>query len=116
MTRLLRPAVFWKSAEAAIMTRGTRPWVIGYCDLDDFKQVNDPCGHAVGNAVLRAWGQIFREEARSADIIGRLGGAEVGWWMPENTEEAAQRAVERVLRLCQIARLRIWRALPFLPA
>ncbi len=82
MTILLRPAAFWESAEEAIMIQATRPWVIAYCDLDDFKQVNDHYGHAVEDTILRTWGQIFREEALGADIIDRLGGEEVGWWMP----------------------------------
>ena len=61
------------------MTRGAYPWVVVHCDLDDFKQVNDRYGHAVGDAVLRTWGQILREEARSTDLVSRLGGEEVGW-------------------------------------
>lgn len=45
-------------------------------DLDHFKQVNDVHGHAVGDAVLRALGQLLAARTRSTDLVARLGGEE----------------------------------------
>ena len=45
-------------------------------DLDHFKEVNDSRGHAVGDAVLRAFGATLRSSVRSRDVVGRYGGEE----------------------------------------
>jgi len=45
-------------------------------DLDGFKDVNDTCGHAGGDAVLMAVAVAIRERTRTADTVGRLGGDE----------------------------------------
>ncbi len=103
LTGLVRPAAFWEMTEEGAATRGSWPWVVAYCDLDNFKQYNDRWGHATGDAVLKTWGRILREQARYDDIVGRLGGEEIGWWFPHTTAEEAQIAVSRVLRICRSA-------------
>src|SRR4051794_41495093 len=45
-------------------------------DLDHFKQVNDGHGHATGDAVLAALGDLLRRSVRGADDVARLGGEE----------------------------------------
>jgi len=45
-------------------------------DLDHFKEVNDECGHVVGDTVLRAASERLRSVLRSYDFIGRYGGEE----------------------------------------
>ncbi len=47
-----------------------------YCDLDDFKSVNDRFGHAAGDAMLRHAAKILKDSVREIDIVGRLGGDE----------------------------------------
>ena len=101
LTGLLRPGAFWADTEEAVQMRGHRPWVIVYADLDDFKQINDQYGHGTGDAVLQTWGRILRDQARQEDRLSRLGGEEVGWWLPQTTCEEARLAVERVLWCCQ---------------
>ena len=49
-----------------------------YLDLDKFKIVNDTCGHAAGDQVLKEVSDIFRQQVRSSDIVARLGGDEFG--------------------------------------
>lgn len=47
-----------------------------YCDLDDFKSVNDRFGHAAGDAMLRHAATVLKDSVREIDIVARLGGDE----------------------------------------
>ena len=47
-----------------------------FMDIDYFKQINDTFGHSVGDDALRFVGETLRQEFRSSDIIGRVGGDE----------------------------------------
>lgn len=45
-------------------------------DIDRFKQINDRQGHAAGDAVIRHFGAILRQNMGPADIVARIGGEE----------------------------------------
>jgi diguanylate cyclase (GGDEF)-like protein len=51
-------------------------------DIDDFKRVNDICGHAVGDQILVALAEIAQSLVRQSDVVCRLGGEEFGVIMP----------------------------------
>lgn len=51
-------------------------------DLDFFKQVNDLYGHHAGDSVLREFSQLMRDNMRSVDLFGRLGGEEFAAVLP----------------------------------
>lgn len=51
-----------------------RPLSVLLIDLDDFKGINDRFGHHMGDAVLKAIGEILPSQVRRADLCGRLGG------------------------------------------
>lgn len=58
-------------------------------DLDHFKAVNDDLGHAVGDDVLRAFGQALLATLRGRDIVGRYGGEEFVVVLPASAEPDA---------------------------
>jgi len=47
-----------------------------YIDLDQFKIVNDTCGHGIGDKLLKQISQVFQDQLRKDDILARIGGDE----------------------------------------
>ncbi len=68
-------------------------------DIDHFKEVNDFGGHDAGDEMLARVARCLADNARAEDILGRVGGDEFAWVMPETTREQALVAVERARRL-----------------
>jgi diguanylate cyclase (GGDEF)-like protein len=67
------------------------------CDLDRFKTVNDSYGHHAGDAVLKQFARILKNEAREkVDRVGRYGGEEFMLLLPGTVLDAAVTFAERV--------------------
>jgi diguanylate cyclase (GGDEF)-like protein/PAS domain S-box-containing protein len=64
-------------------------------DLDHFKNVNDTHGHAVGDAMLRHFAELMREELRKIDTAGRVGGEEFAIILPGASPDEAKVFAER---------------------
>ncbi|HEY1900703.1 MAG TPA: EAL domain-containing protein [Steroidobacteraceae bacterium] len=58
--------------------RGERQFSLLYVDLDQFKVVNDTCGHQAGDRLMRDVTSLLRARVRAQDTIARLGGDEFG--------------------------------------
>jgi diguanylate cyclase (GGDEF)-like protein/PAS domain S-box-containing protein len=54
-----------------------------YLDLDQFKIINDTCGHVAGDELLRQLAQVLQSRVRSNDALARLGGDEFGLLLQE---------------------------------
>lgn len=60
-----------------------------YLDLDQFKIVNDTCGHMAGDELLRQLGDLLKQHVRKTDTLARLGGDEFGILMTHCALEQA---------------------------
>ncbi len=67
-----------------------------YLDLDHFKIVNDECGHAAGDKVLKLLSEEFKRHLRKEDCIGRLGGDEFGVLLVNCNIKSAQLVGEKM--------------------
>jgi diguanylate cyclase (GGDEF)-like protein/PAS domain S-box-containing protein len=72
---------------------------VAWVDLDGFKAVNDTCGHATGDAVLKAVAARMHAELRSCDLVARMGGDEFAVLLVDlRAEGDAEAAVARLHR------------------
>jgi diguanylate cyclase (GGDEF)-like protein len=80
LTGLINRREFEHRVERAIAHARTQAatHALLYLDLDQFKVVNDTCGHAAGDELLQQLAQILLSSVRHRDTLGRLGGDEFG--------------------------------------
>ena len=77
------------------------PLALLFIDIDDFKQINDAHGHAVGDQVLINFVAMVGQHLRGADQLGRMGGEEFVLLLPETSLEDALLVAERIRKAAQ---------------
>ena len=75
---------------------GQQPFAAVALDIDHFKRVNDTHGHGVGDQVLQRLAELMRENARSDDVLCRVGGEEFLILLPDASLEVAAQVAERL--------------------
>ena len=79
--------------------RSGQRFAVLFIDLDDFKNVNDSLGHAVGDELLAAIGTRLRAGLRDVDTVARLGGDEFLVLLPDVASEVGvEKVAERLLQ------------------
>lgn len=80
LTGLFNRAEFRRRLHQAIENARERKMEHGllYLDLDQFKVVNDSCGHRVGDQLLKNLSELLKTHLRATDTLARLGGDEFG--------------------------------------
>lgn len=82
--------------ELAKAVRGQGGFALAMADVDLFKQINDSCGHDVGDAALCHVARMIEMPLRDYDLCGRWGGEEFLLLFPGGDVTAAQQAIQRI--------------------
>ena len=98
-TGLLNAAAWQELSQRGLLRaqREGSPCVILLMDMDHFKRVNDTAGHLVGDAALKAVGDMLKRELRGYDAIARFGGEEFVMFLDDLGMQEAGKVAERIL-------------------
>jgi diguanylate cyclase (GGDEF)-like protein len=88
-------------SELARCKRQDKPFALLMLDIDNFKAINDTCGHIVGDGVLQQLAHVVGATLRSYDVFGRYGGEEFVIFLPEAPAVEAVRIAERIRAACE---------------
>lgn len=114
LTSLLNRKEFERRLRAAVddSKMFDQPNVLMYLDLDQFKIVNDTCGHVAGDELLKQVTRTLQHHIRETDTLARLGGDEFGILLENTSKERAIALAERIRQ--DIKDLRFsWQDKPF---
>lgn len=74
---------------------GNLDWVL-YCDLDNFKRLNDTAGHEAGDRALVSLAGVLHDQVRTVDVCARIGGEEFVVLLQQLSRGDAADVAERV--------------------
>ena len=96
LTGLVNRREFEMRLERALASAKARESAYALCfiDLDQFKIVNDTCGHAAGDALLAQVGQLLKSKIRWRDTLSRLGADEFAVLLEAGSLDEAMRIAE----------------------
>ena len=77
------------------------PGSLVYFDVNNMKQINDAYGHAAGDAALMQVARVLVETVRATDVVGRLGGDELGVLLVQTDKALAERKAAELAALVE---------------
>jgi len=98
LTGLVNRRDFENRLERALKSAKAREtsYAVCYLDLDQFKIINDTCGHSAGDALLGQVGALLKSKIRWRDTLSRLGGDEFGLLLESCSLDEALRTAEQL--------------------
>jgi diguanylate cyclase (GGDEF)-like protein/PAS domain S-box-containing protein len=101
LTGLVNRREFENRVERALKSAKAREtsYALLYLDLDQFKIVNDSCGHSAGDALLHQLGSLLKAKIRWRDTLARLGGDEFGVLLESCSLDEAMNTAETLRSL-----------------
>jgi diguanylate cyclase (GGDEF)-like protein/PAS domain S-box-containing protein len=114
LTGLPNRREFERRVSAVLREARERPGshAVLYLDLDEFKLVNDTCGHAAGDELLRQVSALLRQRLRETDTLARLGGDEFGVLLAHCAAPSALRVAETLRKTIGDFHF-VWKQRPF---
>lgn len=100
LTGLLNRMAFQEQATEYLTGPDSRPSAVLILDIDDFKEINDVCGHLTADTVLIEMAAALRRSFRLRDLVGRIGGDEI---MVLLKDIQSPEAVSKKIRAAQAA-------------
>jgi diguanylate cyclase (GGDEF)-like protein/PAS domain S-box-containing protein len=100
LTGLINRREFERRLSTALSTspEAKRQHAVMYLDLDQFKVVNDTCGHTAGDELIRQVTGLLQRRLRQGDTLARLGGDEFGVLLQNCVPDNALRLAEELLQ------------------
>lgn len=114
LTGLINRREFEKRLDTAVSAARNEDqiYTLCYIDLDRFKIVNDTCGHAAGDELLRQVSTLFKNQIRKTDVFARLGGDEFALLLRGCSQEQAIPILQKLQDSIQAFRF-VWEEKPF---
>lgn len=98
LTDLMNRDQFKKQLEMVLETTRVhgQEHALLYVDLDQFKIINDTCGHIAGDELLKQIGKLMKHQLREQDLVSRMGGDEFGILLRQCPAEEAVALARKV--------------------
>lgn len=114
LTDLVNRREFERQLDQALhdARKSVRDCVLLYLDLDQFKIINDTCGHMAGDELLKQLATLLEQNLRTHDTLARLGGDEFGVLLRGCDAAAARKVAETLCDEVREYRF-VWKGRPF---
>lgn len=114
LTNLVNRQEFESRIDRALqdVKRNRDTHVLMFLDLDQFKVVNDTCGHIAGDELLVRTTKVLKSQIRERDTLARLGGDEFGILLENCNKQEALETAHRIRNAVKGSRF-IWQGSPF---
>lgn len=114
LTNLVNRQEFESRIDRALqdVKRNRDTHVLMFLDLDQFKVVNDTCGHIAGDELLVRTTKVLKSQIRERDTLARLGGDEFGILLEHCNKQEALETAHRIRNAVKASRF-LWQGNPF---